>query len=266
MEENVKYGFFDQIPIAFFHPSEYKKILPLKKICLIGFILLIPALIVVLEYIIPFGAWDVSVGGLENLVTNGIPAFSLDHGVMNMESPMDIVLSNAIHVKVDTDEETYSEEDLDDQYVEEFLISKNNMIFNHSGMTYEVVFSELNYTINNQGLAELLPMIKISIGITFFLMYLLKIGGYLVSALFFALLCRSGVHDGAGRRVTLGIAFVFAVYARALFALLASVNVCLGYLISDTLVLVVGAFFTIRYIFSAEREYLGVEKKKGMGL
>ncbi len=90
----------------------------------------------------------------------------------------------------------------------------------------------------------------------------MKIGGYLFSAVFFAVLCRNGVRDGAGRMVTFGVAFIFAVYARALFTLLASLNACLGFLLNDTLVLVVGAFFTIKYIFAAERTYLGVEKKK----
>ncbi|MDO4976185.1 MAG: DUF1189 domain-containing protein [Eubacteriales bacterium] len=262
MEEKISYGFFDQLPIAFFQPEKYKNFLPAKKKQVAGFVLLIVMLIFMMDYVIPFAAWDISVGGLENLVTQGIPNFTLKNGVFNIESPMDMEISGAIHVKADSSVENYQQKDLKDNYLEEFLISKNNIMMKHSSMVYEVKFDEMkDYTMDNQSLVELIPMAKMTGAMTFVLMFIMQLGVYLISCIFFAVLCKVGIRSPEGRVVRFGEALLFAIYGRSLFALLTSLNTCLGFYINSTLILVVSAYFTIRWIMRAERSLLGYDRK-----
>ena len=261
MEENIRYGFFDQIFVSFFQPSKYKKFLPARKLFLIGFILLMSALSFLMEYMIPFGAWDVSIGGFENLVTNGIPSFSLKEGVFTMDGPLDLEVSSALHLVADSSVTEYKEEDLSDDYMEEFLISKNNMVMRHSNMVYEVDFSKLDYNVDNQTLVEMLPVVKTILIMTFVLLYLFKIAGFMISAFFFALICKSGVRTQDGRKTPFGAALVFAIYGRAPFMLLDSLVTCIGFSFLSTWVLLIGVCLTIKYIFTAEKSLLGVGEK-----
>lgn len=264
MEEKIRYNFWDQIPIAFFKPQAYKCFLPIKKKFLAGFVLFVVALSFLLEYGIPFAAWDVSVGGIENLITNGIPKFTLEGGVLNMESPMDINMNGVIHIAVNTDKENYSQKDMKEEYVEEILLSKNNMLIKHTSMVSEVKFADhQDFKMDNASLLELVPFIKGSFLFTGIFIFLTKIAMYLVSTLFFSILCRVGIRTKDGKTIGASEAFCFSIYGRSLFMILTSVNICLGYIINNFFVTIFGVFFTMRYIFRAEVSYLGTEN---MGL
>lgn len=261
MEEKIRYGFFDQLPIAFFQPEKYKNFLPAKKKYIAGFICFIVMLIFMMDYIIPFAAWDISVGGLENLVTQGIPQFTLKDGVFESESPMDLEISGAIHIKADSAVDRYEQKDFKENFLEEFLISKNNIMMKHSGMVYELRFDEMkDFSMNNQTLVEMIPIAKMTAVFTLVLMFAMQLAIYLVTCVFFAFLCKVGIRSPEGRVVQFREAFVFAVYGRSLFALLTSLNTCLGFYINSTLVLVLGAYFTIRWIMRAERSLLGYDR------
>lgn len=262
MEEKVNYGLFDQIPISFFKPGKYKELLPLKRRLLVGFVILISLLSFALESLIPFLAWDVSVGGLDNLVANGIPDYKVENGVFEIESPIEIKVAGFIYIKADSSVETCQEKDVDLDYPEVVIISKNNMMLKNSGMVYEIKFSDVKQTVTKQNLLNMMPLAKVMVVITFVFAYLTKVAAYLLSALFFAFISRTMARDKEGNTVPFKTAFIFALYARAPFILLSGVNSCLGNLISPIWVIFIGVFLTMHYIFVAERAELGIENRR----
>lgn len=262
MEEKVNYGLFDQIPISFFRPSRYKELLSIKRRLLVGFVIIVTFLSFVLESLIPFLAWDVSIGGLDNLMVNGIPRFSLENGVFEIENPIEIKIPGKFYIKADSDVDTYTRDDLDGNYSEIILISRNNLISQHSGMLYAVKFSDVKQTMNNQTLLETLPVVKVMLAIIFVFIYIGKVLGFLLSAVFFAFLSRTMARDKEGNTVPFNTAFIFALYARAPFVLVSGINMCLGNPISPLLVIFLGVFMTMHFIFVAERAELGIDNRR----
>ncbi|MBR5047329.1 MAG: DUF1189 family protein [Eubacterium sp.] len=250
------------MPISFFKPSRYKELLSLKRRLLVGFVIIVTFLSFALETLIPFLAWDVSVGGLNNMVANGIPAFSLEEGVLEMESPIEIKMTGLIYIKADSSVEAILSEDVNLDYPEVILISKTNMMIKNSGMVYEIKFSDVKQTINNQSLLNIMPLAKVMVVITFILTYLTKVAGYMISVLFFAFISRTMARDKEGRTVPFKTALVFAIYARAPFVLLSGINSCLGNLISPIWIIFLGVFMTMHFIFVAEKAELGIEDRR----
>ncbi len=261
MEENIRYGFWDQFPISFFQPKKYKVMLPVKKRILIPFILIIVALTFFMETLMPFAAWDISVGGFDNVIENTVPKFKLENGILDMEAPLEMNLSSAIHLKVNSDIEEFTEEDLQEDYIEEILISKTNLVFKHSQMVSVVKLSDLGISGDNESLLSLIPTFKLAAVICFIVFYIIDLIRYLIFLLFFALLFR--VRTKEGKRLSFGESFAITAYARAPFALLTSVNMALGYVINSLVVTVVGVFLTIRYIYAAQSTILNEDENGG---
>ena len=262
MEEQMKYGFFDQFPISFFRPSKYKVLLPLKRRHRVGFVILISILCFALENLIPFLAWDISVGGLDNLVSNGIPDFSLENGVLTMDDPIELQMSGSLYVKVDTGVETWQEKDLELNYPSVVLISRTNMLLKNENMVYEVQFSKLDKPLYKKTLLGIMPVVKILAVISFILAWLAKLIGYIISALFFAFICRTMARDKEGNAVEFRTALTFAFYARAPFILISGVNTALGNLTNSLWILLLGVFMTMQFMLIAERSYFGQLKDK----
>lgn len=262
MEETIKYSFFDQLSVSFLQPEAYKDLLKLKKKYIIGFVALVVGIALMIETLLSLLAWDISVGGMTNLMTNGIPKFTIENGVVDIERPINMELSRNMHLVVDSSVENYSVNDLSD-YTEEFLLSKNNLVVKHGSMQQAIDLAGYkDIKMNNDTLVELIPYIKMSMTFSLVLLYGMKIIGFLITAAFFALLCRNSIRTTSGRCVTMKEAFCFAIYARAPFMLLDSINATTGYMINGTLVLVIGSFLTIRYIYKAQKSCLGIENPR----
>ena len=257
MEEQLKYGFFDQFPISFFRPSKYKFLLSLKRRHRVGFIILISLLCFAMETLIPFLAWDMSVGGIENVVKNGIPEFTLENGVLKMDEPIELQMSGSLLVKADSGVEVYREKDLDGNYPSIILISKTNILLKNENMVYEIQFSKVNGTFNKESLLVFLPVARVIAVLSFIMAWIGKVIGYLISALFFAFICRTMARDTEGNPVDFRTAFTFAVYARAPFILISALNTALGNLGSSLWFLLIGVFLTMQYMLIAERSYFG---------
>ena len=80
MQQESKIGFLWQYVIACIHPSQYKELIKKKKGAFVGYVAVLVMFLVLIENVIPFAAWTASVGGLENLVLNRIPKFTLEKG------------------------------------------------------------------------------------------------------------------------------------------------------------------------------------------
>ena len=96
MQQESKIGFLWQYVIACIHPSQYKELIKKKKGAFVGYVAVLVMFLVLIENVIPFAAWTASVGGLENLVLNRIPKFTLEKGYFQSESPIDFTIGEIV--------------------------------------------------------------------------------------------------------------------------------------------------------------------------
>ena len=257
MVEEKQVGFWQRYFIACFRPSRYTELFSKKKGVHVGYLLLLMVFLFFIEGIIPFAAWDITVGGYRNLVLNRVPEFTIQDGVMKMDNPMEFTIGQATRVCVSSDVEKYKADDFDNKYSEEILVSSTNILFKAAGRMTEVSMDSFKgRTINNETLASASPLFHVMVGIYFIVSFLTCAARYLIQAGFFAILCRVGVRTEDGRTVSFKQVFLIALYARTLFAVLESINICLGYLVSDFLLIFLSAMVTMSYIYRAQAELL----------
>ena len=158
MQQESKIGFLWQYVIACIHPSQYKELIKKKKGAFVGYVAVLVMFLVLIENVIPFAAWTASVGGLENLVLNRIPKFTLEKGYFQSESPIDFTIGGVVHIKADSSVEEFKESDFKSDYVQELLVGKKNILIKMPGGNQQIVLSQFkNWKLNNKGLAEMLP-------------------------------------------------------------------------------------------------------------
>lgn len=253
MNQENQIGFFGQLKIACFRPGKYKALLEKNAGSHIRYFTVLFLFLVFVETVIPFAAWDVSVGGLENLFLNRVPEFHLAEGEMNMASPISFDIGGVLHVTVNSDKEEFSAKDYKEEYQEEFLISKTNIMIKIGQNISDVKLNSLkDVVMTNQELVEMIPFIRGMLVIYFVLALLSKAIQYIFVALMFGLFCRSGVRNADGRFLSVREAFVIGLYAKTIFAIFTSLNICLGYLISSFWMMMISVAGTIDYIYRAE--------------
>lgn len=147
--------------------------------------------LVLIENVIPFAAWTASVGGLENLVLNRIPKFTLEKGYFQSESPIDFTIGGVVHIKADSSVKEFKESDFKSDYVQELLVGKKNILIKMPGGNQQIVLSQFkNWKLNNKGLAEMLPAFYMFLVFYLVVLLITKAVQYLLVALAFALICR----------------------------------------------------------------------------
>jgi len=188
--------------------------------------------------------------------------FTLENGVLQMDETIDLQMSGSLLVKADSGVEVYREKDLDGNYPSIILISKSNMLVKNQNMIFEIQFSKLKKTLNKESLLTFLPVARVIAALSFTMAWLSNMIRYLISALFFAFICRTMARDTEGNPVDFRTAFTFAVYARAPFILISALNTALGNLGSSLWFLLIGVFLTMQYMLIAERSYFGQLKDR----
>ena len=261
--QEEKTGFLEQYYIACSRPSQYHKtLMKNSRSALVKYLVVLCLFLTFLDTVIPFAAWDVSVGGMKNLILRGIPSFSLKDGVFQSEEPLDFTLGNSTHIKVDSKEKEFTSQDIDSDYIQEFLISRTNILVSADYSVREIKLSDMkSFTLDNQSLVDFLPFIRATIGLTMLITVLVKIVEYLFVAAFFALFCRGSVRNDEGKMVSMKEAFVIAIYAKTLFAIINSIDAALGGILPATLLIIANVFVTMMYISRAEMKILGVDSK-----
>lgn len=144
-----------QYVIACIHPSQYKELIKKKKGAFVGYVAVLVMFLVLIENVIPFAAWTASVGGLENLVLNRIPKFTLEKGYFQSESPIDFTIGGVVHIKADSSVEEFKESDFKSDYVQELLVGKKNILIKMPGGNQQIVLSQFkNWKLNNKGISR----------------------------------------------------------------------------------------------------------------
>ena len=263
MNQENQIGFFGQLKIACFQPRKYKSLLEKKTGNHVRFFIVLFLFLVFVETVIPFAAWNASVGGFRNLFLNRVPEFKLADGEMTIASPISFDIGGILHVTVNSDKEAFSAKDFQEEYQEEFLISKTNIMIKIGQNMSNVELSSLkDMTMTNQDLVEMFPFIKGMLIMYFVISLLAKVIQYLLAALIFGLFCRTGVRSPDGKFLSIRDAFVIGLYAKTFFAILTSLNICLGYLISSFWMMMLSVFGTIDYIYRAELWILQPEPRR----
>lgn len=253
MEKESKVGLLEQFKIACINPSLYKKLLDNRFSRKWLFLLILILMLVFIENVIPFAGWDASVGGLKNFVENRIPEFRLSSDGLDIKSPIIIEGDGSVRIIVDSGVEKYQKDDLKEDYVVEILASKRNVLIKNGEILQEMSFSTLGDQIFDQNtLIKALPFFRFVLVIYTVIMAVIKVVEYLFWTLCFAAICQSAVRSPQGDMVTFGEAFELSFYAKTLPAILCSINVCLGYQISSTIMLIISVFMTMLYLYRAE--------------
>lgn len=273
MEQENKVGFFGQYIIALTKPSKYKDLLKKDTKSRVCYVLLLAFVLFILKSGIHFVGWDLSVGGIKNLIMNRLPTFTFREGVLTTEYPVDMSFGKDLKIVIDTGKEKYEAGDLDEysvigvessdtmdittKYYDVVLMSKSNAVMKLGSRLFILNFSDFkNVSLNNTSLVKYLPAVKVIIGITFLLSYLVEIGSYLLMSALYALISRMRIRsgkDGTGVSfISFRDAFCLAVYAKTLFALLGAVNASLGYFIPIEIQYVAAVFVTMTYMVKAQ--------------
>lgn len=225
------------------------------------YLLLLMAFLVFIDTVIPITAWTTSVGGLKRLFLERVPAFTLEDGSFQIASPLSFHVGPAIRVEINSGEEAYAPAAFEAEYQEEILVSRTNVLVRAGDRMAEVPFSALkNMKMDNQSLVAMIPSV-----ITLFFFYcligLLSKGiQYVLIAFAFGMICRAGVRSPDGRFVSMKESFLIAFYAKTLFAVIGSVNACLGYMVSSFWMTMVSVMIIMGYIYKAEVSVLKTQE------
>ncbi len=263
MEQEKKAVGLEKLYIACFRPSRYKELLAGKAAGHVLYTCFIILFLVFVEAILPFMAWDLSVGGLSRLITERIPGFTVDKGEMTIQSPVEFDIGGVLHFRADSDVEKFQKKDFEEKYPEELLCSRTNVMVKAADRIMDISMAEIaREKFDNQDLVETVPFLRLVLGIYFFSTYIIKGIEYMIAAVFFAVLCRAAIRTPEGTFVNLKGTIIIAIYAKTLFSLLYSVNICAGRPIGDTLMLILGTFGTIAFIDRAEAAVLNISRRK----
>lgn len=246
MKERV--SFTEQIRIALSKPLWYKSLFQQSVGQHIGYFLILTLLITAIQCIIPMVAYIQSAGGVQYMVYEGLPSFSMENGELSVDSVIDIERAG-IRLIIDTSREQFSSSDaasvaagMDDSMPIVYLVSRTNIACNTVQTTLDL--SSINWEYNNDTLYRDVPLLLTGYVVLFVLWIVV---GYIVSALFFTLF---GVLMSKALRLNLKFRqiFLIALYAKSVEIILEAVLEVLGISILYYIGTIIGIFITCNYM------------------
>lgn len=246
-----KISFTEQIRIALSKPLWYKSLFQQslgKHIC---YFLVLILLITVIQFGIPVAAYLQSMGGLKNLLLEGIPDFQLKQGELQVEIPVELERSG-VRLVIDTSVDAYTQEDAIAEAEEMdaaasipvvYMLSRTNMVCNMTDIPFELAEMDM-VTLNNQELYNMAPAFLVFYSITVFIRNVMV---YMLSALFFALFGWV-MNKTLGLNLKFGQIYVIALYAKSIQILLESILQVAGFAILYYIGSIVGIFITCNYM------------------
>lgn len=247
MNENI--SFTEQIRIALSKPLWYKSLFQQSLGKHVRYFLLLIVLITIIQFGIPVAAYLQSVGGLKYLLLEGIPDFQMEHGELQMETPIDLKRSG-VRLVIDTSVDAYTLEDAEvaAEELEEavplvYMMSRTNIVCNMTTVPFDLAMLD-GITLNNQQLYNMAPAYLILSSIVVFIRNVIA---YMLSALFFALF---GFLMNQVLRLNLkfGQIYVIALYAKSIQIILESILQVAGGSILYYIGSIVGIFITCNYM------------------
>lgn len=233
-DNSKKMSMADRFITAMFLPGEYPALIRLTAGKIISFLIFLILLLSLIQYGVPALAALVGYGGVRGFIIDEMPDFSLQNGVFFVSEKYEWDDSDAgIYMLIDTDKESFTEDDVDKDMLQVMLVSRSNILMynNITGMTglvQEQKFSELSgITIDNESVANMAPLIYIGMFITFVVLYLFTLIRYIISALFYALILYmlSRIMSGG---LSFGKIYKIALFAQTIGAIVSAVANFIG--------------------------------------
>lgn len=243
--EQQKIGILDQFILAVSRPKEYKKLIVLKTGKIILYTLLMALILTVMSYIIPAAGWLLSYHGFEGFIENQIPEFTFANGQLDMKSDIVIKQAGVSQIIVDTSKDKVSKKDLEEGYMQQILVSKNNMIISSMTTTNEIEFSRLkNVYLSKASLLKLVPILYISLAVAVVMEFIVVLLGYIFSAFIYGLIAMFYT-SMEGKNISLGDAIKAAIYAKTLAAVFGAFNTVMGSFIPSSIWSFLSMFITM---------------------
>lgn len=246
--EEKRVSLAEQIRIALSKPLWYKALIeqPVRQHVLYFVLLII--LVTAIRCIVPTSAYIKSAGGIHEMVYNGMPEFTLEDGILNVSSKVDVEIAG-IRVIIDTSRTEFSEADAEnvasmmkDSLPIVYLISKTNIASNTVDIPMSL--SNLSITLNNDVLYDNAYYI-IGAWVVFFVLE--TVIGYVISALFFALFGFL-LGKALGLKVQYKQVVLIALYAKSLEIILEAILEAVGISLLYYIGTIIGIFITCSYM------------------
>lgn len=242
-----KFTLIDSLITAMFVPKEYHKLLKLSSGKVVRYIAVLLFLVCLIQYAIPTLGSIAGLGGVEGILLNEIPEFSLEDGKFYLEEKLEKADEvSGVYFVIDTTVDAYTREDVPKNMIQAVMVSESNMLVYNSvyglgGMVETQSFENLKgYSISNQTVADMSGVIYICLFFLFILLWFAAIVEYLVSAAFYALfmfiLVKAFMQDLRFETV-----YKVTVFAQTIGAIVEAITYCLGI----ELLYMAGGFFNV---------------------
>lgn len=251
---------------AMFKPKSYKILLDQKIGKLIQYLLVFILLVSLVQYAIPVAGAIAGMGGVESIIMNEIPQFTLKDGVLEVNEKIEQTDEEMkIYVLVDTSVDKFTKDDIPRDMLQVLLVSKSNMlIYNNmqamNGIIQEDKFE--NYKgiqLDNKTMVNLKPLIYIILFFSFLLACTMTLAKYMFMALFFAGMAFVFV-KGLTLELSFGKVYILALYAQSLGVLVEAVSTC----IANPLLMMGGMIFNMfATVFIMNRVLFLLKMKEG---
>ncbi len=233
--EQQKIGVLDQFILAVSRPKEYKKLIVLKTGKIVLYTILMAFCLTVMSYMIPAVGWLLSYHGFEGFVGNHIPEFSFVNGQLDMKDDIVIEQTGVSRIIIDTSKETVSKKDLEEGYMQQVLISKNNILISSMTTTNEIEFKKLkDVSFSKASLVKLAPIFYLILAIAVGMEFIAVLLEYMFSAFIYGLIAMFYT-SMEGKNISLGDAVKAAIYAKTLAAVFGAFNTVMGSFIPDSI-------------------------------
>lgn len=245
--EKDKLSLIDSLITAMFIPKEYGDLLRLTTGKIVRYILVVVLLASMIQYGIPVLGSIAGLGGMEGILMNEMPEFSLRDGKFYLEEKLETADEQAgIYFLVDTTVKEFTKDDVPENTIQAFMVSESNTLVYNSlyglgAMVETQSFEDLkDYTITNRTVADMSGLIYAGLAFIFLIVWFATIIEYLMYALFYAIFMFV-LMKGVMQDLTFGAVYKVTIFAMTIGTLIEAVTYCLGV----EILYVAGGFFNV---------------------
>lgn len=225
----------DSMITAMFLPKEYGKLLKLPNKRVVRYVAVVVLLVCIIQYAVLGLGSIAGLGGVEGIVMNEIPKFSLQDGKFYFEDKLekrDEV--SGVYLLIDTSQKEFSRGDVPPNMIQAVLVSESNMLVYNaiSGLGAMVESQEFealkDMTITNETVVGMSGFIYMVLFCFFLLLYFAAIVDYLFYALLYAGFTFF-VFKPIMMDLNFGDMYKITLYAQTIGKVIVAVTYCLGF-------------------------------------
>lgn len=211
---------FKELAFSMYRFESYQSFLKNKKLKTFCYGLLILAIYFTLSIAIPFARFQMTTGGIGNIVDNYLPDFALERGEMWIEEPF-LFEEGDMYVEIDTTEGKYFDDaskmkSFLNQYRQVILIDSEKVIIKDGADIQSLYFSDVSgESFTKADIMEFMPMVDVIIGAVLVFLFFWFLALFFFGVLWLALLGLA-IASFVKVRLTFGQVYKLAIYSRTL--------------------------------------------------